>query len=399
MNRVYVIGTSDTKSEDLVYVSQEVHKAGVPAVITDISLRLHQHTADILNTEVAAFHPTTPDFIANDADRGLSGMLMGEALSAFLRSQDDLGGVIGIGGSGNTAIITAAMRELPIGVPKLMVSTMASGDVGGYVGPNDITMMYSVTDVAGINPISRVILGNAAHAIAGMVRTPVEQVSQDKPLLGMTMYGVTTPGVTAIQRQLRDAYDVLVFHATGRGGQSLEKLIESGLITSIIDLTTTEIVDYLYGGLMSAGKDRLGAMIRTGIPYVASVGAFDMITFGSPDQVPPAYRTRLSHRHNANITLVRTTAEECYESGTWFAQRINAMKGPVRIILPTGGLSQLDAPGQPFYDPEADAALFEAIKKTMQITDDHQVISSPYHINDPEFAHQVVNHFNQLHQM
>jgi uncharacterized protein (UPF0261 family) len=398
MNRVYVIGTSDTKSEDLTYVSQEVQRAGVPALITDISLKLHQHAADILNTEVAAFHPKRPNFIADDADRGLSGMLMGEALSAFLQSRKDLGGVIGIGGSGNTAIITAAMRQLPIGVPKLMVSTMASGDVGAYVGPNDITMMYSVTDVAGINPISRVILGNAAHAIAGMVRTPVEKVTQDKPLLGMTMYGVTTPGVTAIQRQLRDTYDVLVFHATGRGGQSLEKLIESGLITSIIDLTTTEIVDYLYGGLMSAGQDRLGAMIRTDIPYVASVGAFDMITFGSPDQVPPAYRNRLSHRHNANITLVRTTAGECYESGKWFAQRINAMKGPVRIILPEGGLSQLDAPGQIFYDPEADAALFEAINHTMEISDHHQLISLPYHINDPEFANQVVGYFNQLHQ-
>jgi uncharacterized protein (UPF0261 family) len=396
MKRVYVIGTSDTKSEDLFYVAKEVQRVDVPTTIVDISLRLHQQQADILNTQVAAYHPSMPNFIANDADRGVSGMLMGEALSVFLQSRTDLGGVIGIGGSGNTAIITAAMRELPIGVPKLMVSTMASGDVGEYVGPTDITMMYSVTDIAGINPLSRVILGNAAHAIAAMVRTPVEAAAQDKPLLGMTMYGVTTPAVMAIQQLLRKTYDILIFHATGRGGQSLEKLIESKLISAVIDLTTTEVVDFLFDGLMSAGKDRLGAMIRTKIPYVASVGAFDIITFGSPEQVPSRYRQRLSHRHNANITLIRTTADECRIAGTWFAEKVNAMEGPVRILLPEGGLSQLDAPGQPFYDPVADSVLFDTIRNTIKITENRQVISLPYHINDPAFAREVVAHFCSL---
>ena len=396
MYSVYVVGTSDTKDEDLHYVADRIRETGVPALVVDISTRPHDRLGDVSNQEVASWHPKSPEFISDNLDRGIAGVLMGEALSAFLLSKDDMGGVIGIGGSGNTAIITAAMRTLPIGVPKLMVSTMASSDVSGYVGPSDITMMYSVTDIAGLNPLSRKILGNAAHAIAGMVRYPVSTPSGHKPMLGMTMYGVTTPAVSEIQRMLCDTYDILIFHATGRGGQSLEKLIESQMITHIIDVTTTEIVDHLFGGIMSAGEDRLGAIIRTQIPYVGSVGAFDMITLGAKEHIPEDYQGRLSHMHNANITLVRTPAKECRVAGEWLADRLNAMDQEVRLLIPEGGLSQLDAPGQPFYDPEANQALFDTLRKLVKQTKQRKLIFLPYHINDPLFARELVQQFHLL---
>jgi len=396
MKVVYVIGTCDTKSADLLFVADSIKETGVGATIVDVSTKRHHTVVDVSNTTVTQYHPSEPGFMPDTLERGKAGVMMSEALGTYLLTREDLGGVIGIGGSGNTAIITAAMRKLPVGLPKLMVSTMASGDVGGYVGPTDITMMYSVTDIAGLNPLSRVILGNAAHAIAGMVKHAVEKAQQDKPLLGMTMYGVTTPAVMEVKSQLEDRFDVLVFHATGRGGQSLEKLIESKIITHVIDLTTTEIVDHLFDGLMTAGEDRLGAMIRTRIPYVASVGAFDMITFGAKETVPEQYRNRLSQMHNANITLVRTTIEENRIAGKWLAERLNMMEGPVRLLIPEGGLSQLDAPGMPFHDPQANGALFDAIEETIVQTEDRQVLRVPCHINDPRFADQVVASFKSL---
>lgn len=397
MKYVYVIGTWDTKAEDLSYVADCVREVGIPALVIDVSARIHAGGSDISNIEIASYHPTHPTFLQHNSDRGTAITLMSEALAHFLLQSTNIGGVIGIGGSGNTALITGAMQRLPIGVPKLMVSTMASGDVSSYVDHTDITMMYSVTDVAGINPISRLILGNAAHAIAGMVKHTIKNKPSGKPLLGMTMYGVTTPAVTAIQKQLRDEYDILIFHANGRGGQSLEKMIESKMITHIIDLTTTEIIDYLFGGMMSAGEDRLGAVIRTKIPYFASVGAFDMITFGPKASIPEAYKHRLTEAHNANITLVRTTPEECRIAGTWLAKKLNTMDGPVRMLLPEKGLSQLDAPDQPFYDPQADKVLFETILEEVIQTKDRKVILLPYHINDPSFAQAAVTEFHLLH--
>jgi uncharacterized protein (UPF0261 family) len=397
MKRVYVIGTYDTKSEDLEYVADCIREVGVNAFIIDVSARLHEGVADISNTLVASHHPTDPDFLNHTPSRGEAISLMSEALGQFPLKNTEMDGVIGIGGSGNTALITNAMQMLPIGFPKLMVSTMASGDVGSYVGPTDITMMYSVTDVAGINPISRLILGNAAHAISGMVAYPIEKKPSAKPLLGMTMYGLTTPAVTAIQGHLREEFAALIFHATGRGGQSLEKLIDSKMITHVVDITTTEIIDHLFGGTLSAGKDRLGAIIRTKIPYVLSVGACDMITFGAEASLPEAYNTRVKIMHNANITLVRTSVEESRIAGKWFAQRLNMMEGPVRMLLPGKGLSQLDSPGQPFYNPEADKALFDAILEEVVQTEKRKVILLPYHINDPAFAEAVVREFLLLH--
>lgn len=397
MKRVYVIGTFDTKQEDLLYVAQCIGKAGGETITVDVSTKAYEGKADVPNTIVAACHPEHPHFLEETDDRGTAIMLMGQALGAFLVSRTDIGGVIGLGGSGNTAIITSAMRLLPIGLPKLMVSTMASGDVGGYVGSSDITMMYSVTDVAGLNALSRIILGNAAHAIAGMVTNTLPPLEAAKPMLGMTMYGVTTQVVMGVRQALQDTYDVLIFHATGRGGQTMEKLIDSQMIRHVIDLTTTEIIDYLFGGIMSAGKDRLGAIIRNKIPYVASVGAFDMITLGPKETLSPVFRRRLFHVHNPSITLIRTTEKECREAGIWLAKRLNEMEGPVRLLLPLHGLSQLDAPGQPFYDPKADQALFDAILATVKQNEKRKVLALPYHINDPAFTHEVVNAFNELH--
>jgi uncharacterized protein (UPF0261 family) len=397
MKCVYVIGTCDTKAEDLSYVANCVREVGVKALVIDVSARFHAVGSDISNVEVSSYHPTDPNFLQHTPDRSTAISLMSEALTQFLLQSTEMAGVIGIGGSGNTALITSAMQKLPIGLPKLMVSTMASGDVGSYVGPTDITMMYSVTDVAGINPISRIILGNAGHAIAGMVEHPISSKPSGKPLLGMTMYGVTTPAVTEIKRQLEEDFDVLIFHANGRGGQALEKLIESKMVSHIIDLTTTEIVDYLFDGVLSAGEDRLGAIVRTKIPFIGSVGAFDMITFGPQESLPEAYKNRLAKRHNVHITLIRTNVEESRIAGKWLAKRLNTMEGPVRMMLPEKGISQLDAPGQPFYDPKADKVLFDTIIEETIQTKDRKVILLPYHINDPAFAQEVVAEFHLLH--
>jgi len=400
IKKVYLVGTFDTKGDELAYVATLIRNAGTPLVTVDVSSRpagaAAATGADLSNTEVAGFHPDNPDFLGTTDDRGSAVTMMSEALGELLVSRDDLGGVIGIGGSGNTALVTAAMRRLPVGIPKIMVSTVASGDVSPYVGPNDIAMMYSVTDVAGINRISRIVLGNAAHAISGMVSNPIPPATTEKPTLGMTMFGVTTPCVTSVRQTLETEFDPLVFHATGTGGQSMEKLIDSGMITHVIDITLTEVCDLHMGGVMSAGEDRLGAVIRNGIPYVGSVGALDMVNFAAFDTVPEKFRNRNLYRHNANVTLMRTTPEENREMGHWIGERLNRMTGPVRFLLPEKGVSLIDAEGQPFYDPEADEALFTAIEETVEQTADRTVTRHPYNINDPEFATALIDAFRDV---
>ena len=241
---------------------------------------------------------------------------MAVAFEAYVRANaSSIGGIIGIGGSGGTAIITPGMRALPVGRPKLMVSTVASGNVAPYVGPADIAMMYSVTDVAGLNRISRQVLGNAANAIAGMVHNPVPASASDLPAIGLTMFGVTTPLVTQLVDALKTDYDPLVFHATGTGGQSMEKLVDSGMVTAVLDMTTTEVADYLVGGVFPAGPDRFGAIARTRIPYVGSCGALDMVNFGAVDSVPEQFADRLFHVHNPQVTLMRTTVAENKQFG------------------------------------------------------------------------------------
>lgn len=391
---VYVIGTLDTKGAEHRYVRDLIEAAGVSTVLVDVGTTNQGSGADVSASDVAANHPGGPEAVFGD-DRGVAVSAMSEALVAFIAGRDDVDGVISLGGSGGTALVTPAMQSLPVGVPKLMVSTMASGDVRPYVGPSDIAMMYSVTDVAGLNGISTRVLGNAAHAIAGMASGP-EPEPVDRDAVGLTMFGVTTPCVTMVAEALDDEYDCLVFHATGTGGQSMENLVDSGLVAGVIDTTTTEVCDHIVGGVLSAGPGRLDAIARTGVPYVGSCGALDMVNFGARDTVPAQFDDRNLYVHNAQVTLMRTTPEECAEIGRWIADKLNRSTGPVRFLLPLGGVSMIDAPDMPFHDPEADAALFDAIRETFEETEDRRLVELDLHINDPAFAEAVVSAFHEV---
>lgn len=391
---VYVVGTCDTKGQELRYIRDLIEAAGVATILVDVGTQAEGGTVDVSSKEVASYHPESVTRVFTD-DRGEAVTQMSLALVQFMRSRNDVEGLISAGGSGGTALVSAAMRSLPIGIPKVMVSTVASGNVGPYVGPNDICMMYSVTDVQGLNHISRKVLGNAAHAIAGMAKAKIPEVVS-KPAIGLSMFGVTTPCVQAIVKELESTYDCLVFHATGTGGQSMEKLADSGLVKGLIDVTTTEVCDLLMGGVFSAGEDRFGSAIRTGLPYVGSCGALDMVNFGARDTVPEKYEGRLFHIHNANVTLMRTTPDENKRMGEWIAAKLNQMKGEVRFLLPLGGVSLLDAEGQAFYDREADAALFEALELNFIQTDKRQLIKLKHNINDPEFSTALVDQFKSI---
>jgi uncharacterized protein (UPF0261 family) len=396
MTRAYVIGTCDTKGPELRYLKGLLEAAGVPSVLVDVGTRSDGAGADVSPREVAACHPGGAAAVFSD-DRGAAIAAMAEALAAFMSGRDDVGGAIGAGGSGGTALIAPALRSLPVGTPKVLVSTVASGNVGPYVGPADICMMYSVTDVQGLNSISRRVLGNAAHALAGMMRNAIPPApGPARPALGLTMFGVTTPCVQAVAGALEADYDCLVFHATGTGGQSMEKLVDSGLIAGVIDVTTTEVCDLLMGGVFSAGEDRLGAIIRTGVPYVGSCGALDMVNFGAMDSVPERYRGRNLYVHNPQVTLMRTTPEENVRMGEWIAERLNRMQGPVRFFLPEGGVSLLDAPGQPFHDPKADQALFETLEAKVVPSANRRLVRLPGNVNDPAFAAALVTAFREI---
>lgn len=395
MGKAYVIGTCDTKSAELRYVRGLIEAAGVETVLVDIGTRGDGRDADFKPADVAANHPDGAGAVFVN-DRGEATAAMAMALERFLAARSDVDGVIGLGGSGGTAMITPAMRKLDVGVPKLMVSTVASGNVAPYVGPSDITMVYSVTDVAGINRISRRVLGNAAHALAGMLTNRVPSATADKPAIGLTMFGVTTPCVNRAVELLQEDYDCLVFHATGTGGQSMEKLVDSGMIEGVLDVSTTEVCDLLMGGVMSAGEDRLGAIARTGVPYVGSCGALDMVNFGAMDTVPEHYRNRDLYRHNPQVTLMRTTPEENARIGRWIGDKLNRCQGQVRFMIPEGGVSLIDAPGQPFHDPDADRALFEALEATVEQSDRRRLIRLPGNINDPPFAEALVENFRDV---
>jgi uncharacterized protein (UPF0261 family) len=395
VKRVYVVGTADTKGQELDYVRALVRECGVPAVLVDVGIRPATVAVDVPARTVAAFHPQGADHVLGSGDRGSAVAAMGEAFARYVAGLDDVGGMLGLGGGGGTSVVTAGMRELAVGVPKVMVSTLAAGDVKAFVGTSDISMMYSVTDVAGLNRISRTVLGNAAHAIGGMASRPIV-AANTKPAVALTLFGVTTACVTHAVEQLQEHYDCLVFHATGSGGQSMEKLADSGMLCGVIDVTTTEVCDLLVGGVMSAGPERLDAIARTRIPYVGSVGALDMVNFYALDTVPPAFRDRNLYRHNPQVTLLRTSRDESREIGRWIANKLNACTGPVRLLLPEKGVSAIDAPGQPFHDPDADAALFEALEKNLQQTPQRRLLRLPLHINDPQFADALVAHFREI---
>ncbi|TYL92360.1 UPF0261 family protein [Bradyrhizobium rifense] len=398
MNTVYVVGTCDTKESELCYLRSLVREAGCPVLLVDVSVSASGSTApdiDVQPAEVMSYHPAPPK-AEELADRGKAVAAMSEALVRFMRSRQDVGGIIGAGGSGGTALIAPAMRALPIGTPKVLVSTVASGNVGPYVGPSDISMMYSVTDVSGLNRISRVVLANAAHSVAGMVLHKQDAIDDDRLAIGLTMFGVTTPCVQAVTRALEKRFDCLVFHATGIGGQSFEKLADSGLLAGGIDVTTTEVCDFLVGGVFPCTADRFGSFARTGIPYVGSCGALDMVNFGAPETIPVKFRNRRLYVHNPQVTLMRTTADECNSIGEWIAERLNRCAGPVRFLIPELGVSAIDALGQPFHDPDADAALFSALERTLRRTDKRQLTRVPLHINDPQFAELLVASFQEV---
>jgi len=385
----YVTGTFDTKARELFFLRQCLEKLGLRVVTVDLSTSGKPSPASVHPREVARHHPGGESAVFS-GDRGSAVAGMALAFEHFVRTRRDLGGIISAGGSGGTSLATPGMRALPIGVPKVMVSTMASGDTRPYVGPSDICMMYSVTDVQGINRISEKVLANAAHALAGMVTHPPAESAITKPALGLTMFGVTTPCVQAVAKRLQDEFDCLVFHATGVGGQSMEKLAESGLLSGVIDVSTTEVADEIGGGVLSAGPTRLDVFARHVLPYVGSCGALDMVNFGSWDSVPERFKARKLYRHNPSVTLMRTTVEENRAIGEFLATKLNAMAGPVRFFIPEGGVSAIDRPGQPFHDPEADRMLFSTLEQHFRAGPERRLIKLPHHINDDAFADALV---------
>jgi uncharacterized protein (UPF0261 family) len=385
----YVAGTFDTKGRELYFLRQCLEKLGLRVVTVDLSTSAKPSTAAVHPREVARHHPEGEAAVFS-GDRGSAVTAMALAFSRFVQTRSDLGGLLSAGGSGGTTLATAGMRALAVGVPKVMVSTMASGDTRPYVGPSDICMMYSVTDVQGIHRISERVLANAAHALAGMIAHPPTLSADNKPAIGLTMFGVTTPCVQAVVKRLDTDYDCLVFHATGVGGQSMEKLADSGLLAGVIDVSTTEIADEIGGGVLSAGPTRLDVFARRPLPYVGSCGALDMVNFGAWDTVPERFKGRRLYRHNPTVTLMRTTVDECRAIGVFLAEKLNAMTGPVRFLIPEGGVSSIDRPGQPFHDPEADRALFEAIAQRFRAGAERKLIRLPLHVNDEAFADALV---------
>ncbi|NYT83674.1 ABC transporter permease [Alcaligenaceae bacterium] len=391
----YVVGTFDTKGPELQYLRSCIEKLGIRVTTVDLATSGAMSSAGITAREVARFHPKGEAAVFTK-DRGSSVAGMTEAFGRFLASRRDLGGIISAGGSGGTALATAGMRSIPVGIPKVMVSTVASGDVAPYVGESDICMMYSITDVSGLNRISAQVLGNAAHALAGMIANPVQPADEPKPAIGLTMFGVTTSCVQAVTKALSSSYDCLVFHATGTGGRSMEMLTDSGLLDGIIDITTTEIADLIVGGVFSAGDTRMDAVIRSRLPYVGSCGALDMVNFHAMATLPARFRGRNIYKHNENVTLVRTLPEENVAIGEFIAGKLNQMEGPVRFLIPEGGVSAIDAPGQPFHDPAANRALFSTIEKNFKPGSQRKLIKLPYNINDPAFAEALVQAFQEI---
>jgi uncharacterized protein (UPF0261 family)/ABC-type branched-subunit amino acid transport system ATPase component len=399
---VLVVGTLDTKGTELRFIRDIIAENGLRTRLVDVSTSGRHSTCDVSAQEIALNHGRGGSAVFGP-DRGAAVTAMADAFANWLRRQGNIAGVISAGGSGAASLVAPGMRALPVGVPKLIISSVASGDVGPYVGPADITMMYSVTDVQGLNSISRAVLANGANALVGMVKARLDQRATKEraavaalPAIGITMFGVTTPAVQKIAADLRDDFECLVFHATGVGGRSMEKLVESGQLAGVIDLTTTEICDLLMGGVFPATEDRFGAIIRRRIPYVGSLGALDMVNFGAPDTIPERCRGRKFHVHNPQVTLMRTTVDENERMGRWIGERLNQMDGPVRFFIPEGGVSALDARGQPFWDPEADAALFRALERTVRQTGNRQLTRVKNNINDPEFASTIVSAFRTL---
>lgn len=398
---VFAVATMDTKAEELAWVAACLRKANVPVITVDVSTaKVTVLAADVTAADVLATSGESWNAIPS-LDRGAAVTQMSNAFRVWLLEQYEKGkvaGVIGLGGSGGTAIVTAGMRTLPIGFPKLMVSTMASGNTAPYVDCSDICLMPSVVDIAGLNTVSRRVLSNAAHAMAGMVTNVVADTKvKERPTIGMTMFGVTTTCVSAVRAALEVAgFDCLVFHATGAGGRAMEKLVDSGLIEGVLDITTTEVADEVVGGVLTAGPQRFDIILEKQIPYVMSLGALDMVNFGAKETVPDRFQNRQLHVHNANVTLMRTTVEENRQIGSWISDKLNRTMSAVTLLIPEKGVSAIDADGQPFCDPAADAALFDELESRVQQIASRQIKRLRLHINDAEFANALVGEFQRL---
>lgn len=394
---VCICGTLDTKGDELRYMRDIVRAAGVRTQIVDLSTTGKPSGAEVPPNAVAALHPRGASAVFT-GERGTAVAGMTRAFERWVQSRNDIAGVLGAGGSGGTALVAPGFRSLPVGVPKLIVSTVASGNTEQYVGASDMLMMHSVADVQGINSITRAVLRNAAEAVAGMVRarTVPDDEFDDKPALGMTMFGVTTPCVQQVSNKLSKYYDCLVFHATGTGGRSLENLMSSGQLAAVLDLTTTEIADMVAGGVFAADQTRMDVFATSGKPYIGACGALDMVNFNAPETVPERFNGRKFYEHNPQITLMRTTVNECQQIGRFIGEKLNQMNVPVRFFLNEGGVSMLDAPGQAFWDPVANEALFNTIEDTVNQTSQRQILRVPQNINDPDFASLVVKTFRSL---
>jgi uncharacterized protein (UPF0261 family) len=402
MAAVALVGTLDTKGPDFAFLAGRLRAAGGDVIVVDAGTGEPDGlTPDIDGDAVAAAAGTTRAELRTAQDRGRAVTEMGRgaaAVIADLVARGEVSGVLSAGGSGGSSIAAQVMAALPVGLPKLLVSTMASGDVSPYVGAKDVAIMYSVVDVAGVNRISRLVLGNAAAAMAGMVAAREQAADDDdgRPLVAASMFGVTTPAVEAARARLTElGYEVLVFHATGAGGRALEALAEASLVSGVLDLTTTELADDLVGGVLSAGPDRLTAAGAAGLPQVIAPGALDMVNFGPPDTVPDRFAGRLFFEHNPTVTLMRTTPEEMAELGTRIGRKAAAATGPTEVFWPDRGVSALDAEGQLFRDEAADEASREALERELTAAGRtlHRI---DVNINDPSFAVAMAD---RLHQM
>ncbi len=389
MSVIAVLGTLDTKADELGYVASEIRRLGHESLLVDVGTGGPPGiAADITRQDVALASGVDLAALVARRDRGECVAAMAAAAAALvprLAREARIDGILALGGGGGTAIGTAAMRGLPIGFPKLMVSTLATGNTAAYVGGRDIVMFPSIVDLSGLNRISRLLLSRAAGAICGMVAQQPALQPQDRPVIVASMFGNTTACVTAARAILEAAgYEVLVFHATGAGGKIMEGLIESGMAAGVLDVTTTEWADELVGGVQSAGKTRLDAAKEAGVPAVIAPGCLDMVNFGEPESVPARFAGRCFYRHNPQVTLMRTTPAECAELGRILAEKINAYRAPTTVLFPAKGLSAIGEPGQPFWDPGADAALLAALQRDLR--GDVPLVVLDVSINDPSFA-------------
>jgi uncharacterized protein (UPF0261 family) len=392
---IILVGTLDTKGVEYQFVRDLLLTQGIPVLVVDAGVEAPSFIPDIPSDQVFAAAGTSLAAVrrANDRGQAVEMALRGAAkVARDLHRDRKVDGVLSLGGSAGTTIGTAVMRALPFGIPKVMVSTLASGQVKQWVGVRDIFMLHSVVDISGLNRVSRQVLTNAAHALVGMVKMGgIGPVSlETKPLITATMFGVTTPCVSACRQQLETkGYEVLVFHATGTGGLTMESFISDGLIQGVLDLTTTELADELVGGILSAGKDRLTGAGLQGVPQVISLGALDMVNFGPRDTVPAAFSGRRFYQHNPSVTLMRTTPEENDQLGKEIAHKASAARGPTAVLVPLRGVSAIDRPGEPFWWPEADQALFQSLRSWM--SPHVRLLELDLHINDPAFAELAVS--------